>query len=518
MNRNRATSQGRRLDEAATSRRPWATYSTPLGFYEIDVGLPARLPGGQIVPRGCKGIAIRKSGAAIAGALLRTTVFTVGPMVWLDGKFLLYQGGAFRPHEDDELRARLMTWDGMRYGIGTNKKQLSMSKALAGDTLSCLRDMLAAPSRKFFADASDGISFTNVYVTSTNGSIVLRKHSPVNRAQHWIDVPYKRRSTCRRFDRLLREVMMPKVAASCTLGEVLSAVAEAESKVRAFWEWLGVALLGHATRFGKALLLWGTPGSGKSTLLMIVAALWPKELRSSHAIQAFEDKFNRAELAGKRINICGELPAVHSDVVESFKAIVTGKDEIAARHPYERGFNFRANAAHLIAANRLPLIGDYTGAFFERFLILRADQKFRGAECEDHQLAEKIMAAELGAIAAKALSYGAEAIRRGRIQEPQSSKHAVLEWRGVSDSVRTWFGEMAEHDTTFTYGGIPGGVVYRVYRAWAESRGYRPLANNLFGEHMKMMDVPYKSSKYGTEWGLHWIDPDAVRCMIATPY
>jgi phage/plasmid-associated DNA primase len=242
------------------------------------------------------------------------TINNKGPLTWTGGRFLVYADGAFQPCNDEEFRALLMSWDGMPIGTKKNKKELAMSKSLAGDALSCLRDMLTSASTRFFDTAPDGVAFTNIFVTLVDGKIVLRRHSPANRARHWIDVPYRSKATCRRFDRFLREIMMP-AGSPTNVGELFSMIAEAEMKIRAFWEWLGIALLGKATKFGKALLLWGPGGGGKSTLLMIVTALWPAELRSSFALQAVEDKFNRAELAGKRINIVSAARAPSSEVI-----------------------------------------------------------------------------------------------------------------------------------------------------------------------------------------------------------
>ncbi|MBX3159213.1 MAG: hypothetical protein KF773_24810 [Deltaproteobacteria bacterium] len=458
--------------------------------YEIDVGLPHRLPAGPVLPPACRGVAMRRSGASLAGALLHSTTRRTGPVAWVGGKFLVYANGAFRPRDDASFREVLMSWDG--FPIGTKKETLGMSKALAGDALSCMRDMLAAPSARFFDGASPGIAFSNGFVTIERNRIRIRSTGPANRARHWIDVPYRRKAKCGRFDRLLCEVMLP----------INGDLAEAEAKICAFWEWVGVALLGLATKYGKALLLWGPGGSGKSTLLSIVSALWPDELRSAFALQTFEDKFNRAELAGRLLNVCGELPATDADVVETAKAMITGRDDIQARHPFERGFSFRPIAAHLIAANRLPLIGDFTGAFFERFIVLRAEQKFRDTKNEDHSLAEKIIASELGAIASKAITYGTDVVQRGHFSIPPSSKAAINEWQCLSDSVRVWFGETCDADFMFSKKGTAGHQVYAHYRAWSEFRGYRPFANNLFAQHLQALGVPIRASKYGTEWGL----------------
>lgn len=502
--------------QPATRQRPWSIIQTGIStLLEIDVSIPQRLPAGKILPRACKGIAMRKSGAAIADALLRVTINNQGPLAWSGGRFLVYDDGAFRPCKDEDFRALLMSWDGTPIGTRAQKSHLAMSKALAGDALSCLRDMLTSASTRFFDSAPNGIAFSNAFVTVLDGKLALRRHSPANRARHWIDVPYRRKASCRRFDRFLREIMMP-AGSPTNAGELCAMIAEAEAKIRTFWEWLGCALLGQATTFGKALLVWGPGGGGKSTLLMVVSALWPAELRSSYPLQALEDQINRADLAGKLINICGELPAADADVVETAKAIITGRDDIFARHPYERPFSFRAIAAHLIAANRLPLIGDYTGAFFERFVVLLAERKFRDTGVEDHDLGQRIIQHELGAIAAKAIAHGAEAIRRGRITVPASSKTAIADWQALSDSVRAWFGEFGKLDPTFAHGGLQGGVVYRVYKAWAESRGYRPFANNIFTEHLKSIGVTSKPSKYGTAWGLCWVDPSVVARMFPT--
>ncbi len=448
---------------------------------------------GSTLPAGIKllpnGRLAATSSAYIAKCLLHDLG---GPAAWNDGRLVLYRNGVFSELDMDELRARLMFWDGRRVvRKGKQPSNLSLSDTNIEGILRCLANILKHPSSKFFEQRPNSIAFRNVFVQLIDGELVCKEHSPVNRALRRIDAVLDPNATCPRFDQFLNDLLKPQ-------GDIQDHL----ERIEALWQWIGLALLGLAAKFGKALLLCGLGGNGKSTLLQIISELWPADLRCHFSIQALDDKNNRAQLAGKQINVCGELSAASAKCVDMVKAIVTGRDEIHGRHPYERGFSFLPIAAHLFSANILPEVNDPSGAFYDRFMILRVENRFRDTAQDNRNLAQDIIRAELGAIAWKAMEAALVAIRQNAITTPPSSIAAIEEWQISSDSVRAWFAEQCELDANFSRRGQAGSVVYGRYKGWAKINRSREIPNNQFAARLKAMRVPHKKLKSGNVWGL----------------
>ena len=88
------------------------------------------------------------------------------------------------------------------------------------------------------------------------------------------------------------------------------------------------------------------------------------------------DRFSAARLYGKLANICPDLPGERLESSAMFKAI-TGCDRITAEVKYRDSFEFAPFARLLFSANRLPASSDASQAFFDRWLIVPFQNRFR---------------------------------------------------------------------------------------------------------------------------------------------
>ena len=150
---------------------------------------------------------------------------------------------------------------------------------------------------------------------------------------------------------------------------------------------LMIELIGYALYAGnplaKAVLLLGPAGNGKSKLLMLIRALLGDANVSSIPLQTLsENRFAAAQIYGKLANICGDLDARSIKRSDLFKQI-TGGDVIMAEHKYGHPFNFTSYALPIFSANEAPLSSDQTEAWFDRWLIVPMEARFRGTDRED---------------------------------------------------------------------------------------------------------------------------------------
>lgn len=179
----------------------------------------------------------------------------------------------------------------------------------------------------------------------------------------------------------------------------------------------------------KALFLFGPSRSGKSTILRLATELvGGEESVSGVSLQDLgDDHFAAAELFGKPINVCADLPRNHVSDVSVFKR-VTGDDPITANKKYGAMFTFRANSLFLLSANTIPTVaGDDISAYLNRVVPVVFPKTYAGHE--DSSI-EDTMMKELPGILATWVRARREHMQRTRWTPP----HPAV-WERFSGSV-----------------------------------------------------------------------------------
>lgn len=277
----------------------------------------------------------------------------------------------------------------------------------------------------------------------------------------------------------------PDIEAECPLLDGLLARAfdgdDQAAQATAFWEAVGATLFGLMPRLQRVVLMLGRERSGKSLVQRLLEAAFPPEAVCAVSPAAWSSDYFIATLAGKRINLVGELHDESPIPGAAFKN-VTGGNLITGRHPTHRPFTFRALVAHWFASNVLPATTDRGEAFYRRWLVLR----FRNtvpADQVDPDLFEKIVAAELPAMLAQAFSGAERVAKSGRLTE-SAAHHAVMQrWRLAANPLEQFLAddEWVEIDPDAREHGAP--EVYAAYRRWSAACGFRnPFGRNHFLE------------------------------------
>lgn len=254
-----------------------------------------------------------------------------------------------------------------------------------------------------------------------------------------------------------------------------------EAQTSAFWEALGASLLGLIASLQIVVLMLGRERSGKSLLQSVFEYLFPRDVVCALSPASWSSDYHLAALAGKRINLVGELHDESPIPGAPFKN-VTGGSLLTGRHPTHRPFTFRALAAHWFASNVLPATTDRGEAFYRRWLVLR----FKNTVPQEHvdpSLLTKIVDAELPAILANAF-LGAERVSRsGRITQSAAHLQVLQRWRLAANPLEQFLADDAwvELDPDAREHGTP--EVYAAYRRWSGACGFRnPFGRNHFLE------------------------------------
>jgi len=236
-----------------------------------------------------------------------------------------------------------------------------------------------------------------------------------------------------------------------------------------------------------AVLLLGASTSGKSTLLQVLAALFPREQVGATSPQRWQSDYHVAALAGRAVNIVGELDPNEPIPGGAFKSVV-GNDVIEGRHPTHRPFSFVCAASHFFNANRLPPTVDRSDAFFRRWRVIEFKRSVPPEEVIV-DLGARIVEEESGGVVAWALRGAAEVLRSGAIVEPAEHRAAITRWRHANNSAVQFllddeFVELvpvaASDDTAVV--STSGALVFEAYRSWTRTVGVRPFGRNSFYE------------------------------------
>jgi len=336
----------------------------------------------------------------------------------------------------------------------------------------------------WWSDAPEGAAFARSFARVDGTRIVVEPLRAEHRvraeaATEW-DLPPKQ----------------PTPTTSRLLEETWAGCPDMEERVTYLMEWLGAALVGHATRYKMSPLLVGPKDTGKSAVLIVVASCFPLATHRSVTMHSMAQPFSRARLVGGRINVVNELPSRSVLDSEEAKAILSG-DPVAACQKYEREFTLRARMGHVFAANHLPPTLDR--ALVERFVVLDCPH-IVPADRQDRDLARKLRA-ESPAVARLALTMYELALQDGALDYgltvPSSSRARLDEWVELSDNVAAWAGERLR---SAEKGGIKSTQLYQEYRRWCDDDGHKPTAHNTWSQRLGELGFTRAHRADGTWW------------------
>lgn len=207
-------------------------------------------------------------------------------------------------------------------------------------------------------------------------------------------------------------------------------------KVAALQEVMGSTMFGTATRYQRAVCLYGQPGSGKSRASAIMRGLLPPESISNIPPQDWNDKFLPAEMFGKLLNMAGELSESKAIPGETFKRIIEGED-IPAQYKNMTPFSFAPRCAHWFNSNHLPKTRDTSDGFNRRWLFLEWTKRVP-VERRILDLDLLIMESEREAIAAWAVE-GFQRLRNNSEYTLPSSHMALSDQMAVDNNSVRYF-------------------------------------------------------------------------------
>lgn len=337
-----------------------------------------------------------------------------------------------------------------------------VEKSLVDSVTDLFTTEVFKPRHQFDTGADDVVNCLNGELMTSAFGLALMPHDRENYRTTQIPVKYDEGATAPRFERFLEEIFPgdPKQKA-------------------ALLEMMGYSLMPHC-RHERFIILIGSGANGKSVLLRVLEALVGVGSVAGVQPAQFANKFQRAHLHNKLVNIVTEIEqgAVIDDA--ALKGIVSG-EPTTVEHKFKDPFQMTPFATCWFGTNHMPHTRDFSDALFRRALILQFEQAFKPelGNC-DPQLADKLIA-ELPGILNMALAAYVKATQQG-FTMPERSQRAREEWRLEADQVAQFVQDEC------TAGGqyeVKASELYSHYRQWAMDNGIsRSLSMKSFRDRL----------------------------------
>lgn len=230
----------------------------------------------------------------------------------------------------------------------------------------------------------------------------------------------------------------------------------------------------------KSHMLVGRGANGKSTYLRFLTSFFGDQNISSLSLHEMcNEKFKRAELVGRIMNICGDLPKKPVKNSDEYKKI-TGRDPVTVDRKYGQPFQFVNSAVMIFAANELPKVEDDSDGWWRRWDIIQFPHQFKvNPSFEDGIMTDANREAFLHMIL-RAMDeielYGmSESETMGEIRE---------NWKCQSNSAYGYLRQAVRPDPA---GAILYDDLYKNYAAWSEDEGLIVVTKTKFTMEVKRM-------------------------------
>lgn len=394
--------------------------------------------------------------------------------------------GAWLDYERHHLVRVVTRYAGAPIYAGPDEvRPLKVSNGFANGAVSLIES--TTRKRDFFARRAAGCGFRNGFLRADGAWL---DKSPDTRILETEVLPLTYRPVDH-FD----EIVATAPRWSQFLMDLFAHDDDAIEKARVIMQFVGATMLGIATRYEKALLLWGPrAGNGKSTLMRIIAQLFAPRARCSVPPHLMGERFENVPLATARINMVNDMPDAEIIDAGNLKAIVSG-DEMQFNPKNQPPFQAAPRAGHIFATNTLPHVRDRSRGFWRRMLVVSFNRQFDDSPDRDPDMARKVLE-EREAIAAACLRCALDLSQTG-YDEPPSSIEVTQSWERSVNNVREFCSQF-EAVTSF-YDGVRGTILYDAYKLFCEAEGLKNVrGRNRFIEDLRAADWAQGSDKHET--------------------
>lgn len=383
--------------------------------------------------------------------------------------------GVWRPQERRALRGQVQT-------SLDQDKGLRVTKGLVDGVSDVLTTEVYRPRHQFNLEAEDVVNCLNGELHLKNQTWVLQPHCRESFRTVQVPVHWDPQAEATEFRRFLLSVFR---------GDP-----DAEEKARLVLELLGYSLQTHS-RYELFALLLGLGANGKSVLLAIVHALAGWENVAGVQPSQFDNRFQRAHLHLKLVNIVSELREGEVIADAELKAISSG-EVMTVEEKFGPPFEIRPYSICWFGTNHLPHTRDFSEALFRRAVVIPFNRRYWRSEDERARWGDraeksdpyifKKLEQELPGIFRLSLQAYGLAVERGRFTDPASCLEAKAQWRLEADQVHQFVAQCCA-DTPTASEALKD--LFQAYELWAAEMGIKRTVGKInFGNRLERLGFP----------------------------
>jgi P4 family phage/plasmid primase-like protien len=242
-------------------------------------------------------------------------------------------------------------------------------------------------------------------------------------------------------------------------------------------EIFGWVLMGGPPKIHTSIFLQGEGRNGKGVFLDTLKAIIGEGNYSAIALDKLDQPFSVVHCDGKLANIVTE---VTTKAIESatFKTAVSG-EEVMGAFKHRDEFKFPFHARIIMAANKIPYMGDTTTGTHEKFLILPFNRYIARGERDIDFLQHNIMP-EMSGILNWALEGLERIAKRRAFSEVAAVLESVEEMREEVDAVYRWFKSHVLISEKVPVSILTFGPIYPEFVTWCEKEGIKAVPRHIF--------------------------------------
>lgn len=224
----------------------------------------------------------------------------------------------------------------------------------------------------------------------------------------------------------------------------------------------------------------GEGANGKSTICYILDSLAGSAALHLNLGMLDRDKYQLAQLGGKRVVLCTEAP--DTTVADStLKAVISG-DPMNVRNVFEKPFVVKPIAKVWWAMNNPPRVSDTSEGFWRKMKVIPMHRVFDVDE-RDKKLRSKLRE-ELPGI----FNWALDGLRRlesaETFTECDQVEDATVSYRNESDLPAQFVSECCVKKPSAS---SASSDLYSAYRRWCKENGHRAASSNRIGREWKRL-------------------------------
>ena len=280
--------------------------------------------------------------------------------------------------------------------------------------------------------------------------------------------------------------------------ECLDLVSQKDNNFKEYLKCVAGAIAIGKVYHEALIIAFGDGANGKSTVFNTIyevlgdyAGKIPAE---SLTTRAKNTKVDLAELLGKRFVLASETEEGQRLSTSMLKQIAS-VDSITAEKKYHDPFTFTPTHTTVLYTNHLPRVGSNDKGTWRRLVVAPFGANIKNPRSDyGEELIEKASGAVLKWIIEGAMLF----IKNNyRLPECDKVKEAVGKYREENDWLATFLEECC---VVGELESCAGGVLYKVYRAWAADCGEYMRRNRDFADALRVAGFTVQKGKTGMTW------------------